>query len=85
MGGKLAFIGIKLDADTARFARQSVLAAGERHFGDGDEKAAVGAIVHGEDATFADQRADQAACLDLGIEIDRRGRSIEFSGRVVLI
>ena len=52
----------------------------QRHLGDGDEQAAVRAIMHGRDAAFADQRAHEAAGLDLVFEIDGRRRAFELAG-----
>ena len=72
---QLPLVGEQLDAD----------AAGQRHLGDGDEQAAVRDVVHGRNLAFADQRAHEAAGLDLVGEIDRRRRAFELAGRQLLV
>src|SRR5690606_11975607 len=85
VGRQLAFIRKELDADAGRFPCSAVRAAGKRHLGDGDEKPAVRAIVHGANAPFADERAHETSGLDFVFERNRRRRALELARRMVLI
>ena len=65
-----------VSGDAGGAASTAPILAGHRHFGERDEKAAVGDVVCRGNNAVADQRPDEFAVAPLGGEIDRRRRAL---------